>query len=146
MFNLSTLDNGKTDPVDYPCPDPDKSQILVNSWRALPHITYHVSNAKVRVRQVGREREKRHQHLCKQIVAIGWIPSEEEAPAIWPRKQDARGSASQDTDGWRQSAIRKTPWRWINDILEWCDQDVKGADLMTEDKRQVEKIRGRPAQ
>jgi len=35
----------------------------------------------------------------------------DEGPAIWPRMQDARGSASQDTDaevGWRESATRKT--------------------------------------
>jgi len=29
---------------------------------------------------------------------------------------------------------QKTPQRCINDILEWCDQDVKGAALMTEDR------------
>ena len=59
--------------------------------------------------------------------------------------QNARGLASYGTDGWRQSATRKTPWRWIYDIglLEWCGQDVKGAALMT-GQRQTDMIRGEP--
>jgi len=32
-------------------------------------------------------------------------------------------------------------WKWINDSLVWCSQDVKGVMTMTETKSQLDKIR-----
>jgi len=32
---------------------------------------------------------------------------------------------------WQQG---RPAWRWIDDILMWCDQDIKGAIQMTEDR------------
>ena len=46
-------------------------------------------------------------------------------PDVWQYMEDARRSATEDTEMLAR--------RWIDDILMWCDQDVKGAIQMTED-------------
>jgi len=61
-------------------------------------------------------------HKEETVLELGYN-QEAEAPAIWPnwpRLQDARGSASKDTDAGMVESSRQ--------------QDIKGAALMTEER------------